>query len=1385
MENEEEIPQQEEEQEQEQDETVEDFEEQLKIKIAKFFETTPYITSRDELDNFLTAIDLIDQWDSEDEKDTLWQYISKHAKDSKIDCECATQGFNDFLHQDEDQGQAEEDAATNTNQKKEEKEVKETLLTRMSRLSKAIGIKSGNKLALNKYKQRAIDQYDFLDSNSLIQFKKIFTVLKPKIINNKIHFDDLKDICAKYKFIKIDINDIWKYLSYCVFTENVNNQENIKELLINDDIMEEVNQFIDQKILNEDIEYDSDNLEEEDEENADIKENLEEATMNLMEKIINQANNINDNSIVLNEIKKEIKNLNRNEGENNKELINEKIAQIDEYITKSQKDIKMNINKMETLKGNLLRINDKIKLLNDDYKNLYEKYNNNQQYDLDEETDRIVDENIMLTEETKKKQQEIENLLEEIKVMKKDYQNIIMQYEDSMREKNELNQEISELKMNNYKLKGDYEKLLNDIVNKMDQEKKNKKNNKNDNIDDSKPYEEQIREIKSINNSKIDEGEKISRKKGIFNTMSNERLTNYILEIERINQTLSKQKNTHEKKIHELTQKNVDLNNSIKQVKDRNIDLEGEAKKLQKKIDDLKSEVKNNEIFRPSIAMGGSTRISRLSKLNNVGINAQKFKVSNGGGGIPGKKTVEKFKLKDKNINQKILKTPTLKKFENISMDLYGVPEIEGEEEDQDNKKGDNINNKDNNNKDNKNLNKNNNFEINSNSVFGVGNKSKNNNQFGIGGFGQMKFGDKTNSKNAFGINSNNDINIPGNTTKSSLEFESKPSGVLFDGTNTNDINLSQQQGIEINLGQNSNGINTGTSGEIVISNINDINLSSGNNINLGDISSSVIQFDIKNNNNIINDNSQKNTNTFETINNNNMFISNNNKNDDNNKNNNNTNNNKDNINNDNNDDIPVLKIDNLMGEMIQDENKDKNKNNKNNEIKNENSININNDINNEIKKEYDNNDNNINNKLERDRINSVIVNEKKEPQNDNLENIIITGIQKEGFNIDNSSMKGSLTSTNSNNININGEINKKNQKNEVKPSKKIEKEISLDKSTNNFSLSKSQNKNEIKVNNNIEEEDDKDDKSDIFSSINLSDTLNKPIQYNRLSKVELDELRNNNYDYYSLFQEDYMQRRLKEQNDKCHEFNIYSDLIFLLTDKKHLSKRYIVITPSRLYLIDPKDVKFTHIIKKEDILSFQISNKNINILMFQIKDGDNILIETLRRMDLLNYLREIYRTNKNLIKIKYEDKFDIKVKGKTTTVLVKDKIFSNLSNFDGAQKIGYLFVYYGTYIVPIFKEKFFILTSIGLIMFDEPSSPPSKLYPIIGSSIQKIEGTKYNRENCFQVTLLSDKVKIFATRKKRERDSWLKEFEKINKEFQNKMKQLDTINKKIIEGKK
>jgi hypothetical protein len=312
-----------------------------------------------------------------------------------------------------------------------------------------------------------------------------------------------------------------------------------------------------------------------------------------------------------------------------------------------------------------------------------------------------------------------------------------------------------------------------------------------------------------------------------------------------------------------------------------------------------------------------------------------------------------------------------------------------------------------------------------------------------------------------------------------------------------------------------------------------------------------VISFDIQNNNNII----TNNRNNFETTN-NNIFIKK--------EENNNTNNNKtqaqsglffdskpQNVSLDlkkmesSSENIPTLKIDSLMGEMIIDENEinnkgesnEKNSNSNNNikinKIQNENNINITNSINNVA----NNNNNNDNKQLERDRINTVIINETNPGQSQNLENVIITGIQKEGFNIDNSSMKQSLSSINSNNINIAGENNKGNNNinNIDNQSNKKESQIILDKSneneiilsnsinnknTNNLSESKS-NFNSINSNN-----DSNDSKSDLFPSINLLESSGKPIQYSRLSKVELDELRNNNYDYYSLFQDEYIQRK-------------------------------------------------------------------------------------------------------------------------------------------------------------------------------------------------------------------------------------------------------------------
>jgi hypothetical protein len=339
--------------EQEEEKTLAEIQEELNTKVKKFFETTSYITSRDDFDKFLSETDLLEIWNSEAEKETLWQYISKYMKNSKIDCEGALNGLNDFMNQDEeDQSGNSEEQNTSSIQKKEEKEIKETLLTRLSRVSNRVTKeKSGNKLALNRYKQRAIDQYDCLDNDSFIQFKKIFTLLKYKLNKGKLLYNDLQEICNRYKFITTDINDIWNYLSYCVCIDNLKNLSGKTELIINKEIMEEVNAFIDQKLINEDIEVDSDNMEDGEEGGDDeIKDDLEEITLNLIDKIISEAININDNNLVLNEIKKEINTINKGDSDNIKGLINGKIKQIDDFIKKSQKENELNINKMESLR---------------------------------------------------------------------------------------------------------------------------------------------------------------------------------------------------------------------------------------------------------------------------------------------------------------------------------------------------------------------------------------------------------------------------------------------------------------------------------------------------------------------------------------------------------------------------------------------------------------------------------------------------------------------------------------------------------------------------------------------------------------------------------------------------------------------------------------------------------------------------------------------------------------------------------------------------------------------------------------------------------------------------------------------------------------------------
>ena len=258
----------------------------------------------------------------------------------------------------------------------------------------------------------------------------------------------------------------------------------------------------------------------------------------------------------------------------------------------------------------------------------------------------------------------------------------------------------------------------------------------------------------------------------------------------------------------------------------------------------------------------------------------------------------------------------------------------------------------------------------------------------------------------------------------------------------------------------------------------------------------------------------------------------------------------------------------------------------------------------------------------------------------------------------------------------------------------------------------------------------------------------------------------------------------MNELKDNANESSIYSDQIFLLTNGKKLEKRLILLTPSHIYIIEPKEPQFILIMEKAQLEKIAISNLNLNILMFIRHKAESIIILTLRRMDLLNYIKQFYYKSEKPIRFIYEDSFKIRVKGKETLLTVKDKIFTTLSNFDGAIKIGYL-LKQSHFILKTFNERLVVLTSIGLIIFNDPMKPPERLYPIIGSKIVKVIGNKYKRPNCFEILTPNGETKVFAAYKERDLKSWLEEFDRVKKDFANKMKQLDTVNKKeFIENK-
>ena len=1329
-------------------------ESEVNTKIDNYFSgNNNELLSYENLDDFLKEIGLYDLWNSEEEKDELWQALMKYSANDKVDAEGAKKGLHDLLNKEDDDNNNQED---NDNEIKENKEG--NLLTRISRLTKTDG--TMNKLVLNKYKQKAYDEYDSLDNQTLIQFKKIFKLLNiDEEGKNIISVQTIEKIVEKNKFIKLDKNEIIKYINFLSCDDKP--LEEINTITINNTIYSEIDALLQEKLMDEDL----DNYEEDEDDEGEKGED----PLDILDEIQRKIESNKDNSLALKEMKNTLVQENKNfsdtvikiiqetNEENQNENINiieemgveakEKIDKFDEYILNMTKEQQSTIKKLHSLKKSIVHFNNEMSILKEDYKAIYEKYNNNQDIEADEQMERLLDENMTLNQEINSKKDEISQLLNERAEKDNEINSLYLKIEEGQKLENDLKKQITELKIAAAKSKEEYDNLMDNVMSKMEEKEKEEKMERNRikemlekqlKTEGDKDNSENIKALNEIDNMNISLTDKLMKKKQILSQLSHEQLMEYTLKLERLNINIKSDKNKKEQKIKELEEKLNKLNQEItgnkKEIGSKNIEI----KRLQKTITDLKKEVKANEIYRPSIAMNTQMRVSRISKLNTIGINALKFKdlkaeneVKNSNDysknvsfNIDGKKQFQtSSKLKDKFTNEKKQNNFSP---QNIMNTMYGDDKID-EDAEQDDKDD----------------------------------------------------ADETKEKKEFEISKNAEENIEGEKNNN---FTPTQNGIEFNVQS--DININQE------------------GGEIVVDNINDINLG-GNEQGLFDIKEEENANEIEEQK----DNTQKNPlNSFfdskpdsKEI---NLQITSDKK--------------EENINNI-----------NIEGERERETIQVKNNNQMAfggledmifREMENNDEEEEEDDINklqlgrvSEFKTEFKN-ELQISNKYGMD------FDGKKRKKSSHENNIkssgdIMQGISSKALlekvanstenNEEQKNNKLDINSSNQINLQMSNEKkndfqinNEINDKIEDEPKKEEKKQIFEISNSNNINVENKEDKNIIiKNNQNMPSNKNSIEISSQGSTpmplsnksnnnkIIFEHTSNNNIQINERNsqkiknEKERQQIENNNYDYYSLFHESSVKLKLREKNDNANERNIYSDQIYLLTEKKKLEKRLILLTPSYIYIIEPKEMRFEIIFEKTELEKLAISNLNLSILILVRYKADNIILLTLRRMDLLKFIKEQYIQSKKPIRITYEDTFKIRIKGKIQELSVKDKIFSTLSNLDGAIKIGYL-QKMNQLIFKTFNEKLVALTSIGLIVFNDPHKPPERLYPIIGSKITKAIATKYKRQNCFEILTPSGETKVFSAYKERDLNSWIEEFEKVKKDFRDKMRKLDTVNK-------
>ena len=325
--------------------------------------------------------------------------------------------------------------------------------------------------------------------------------------------------------------------------------------------------------------------------------------------------------------------------------------------------------------------------------------------------------------------------------------------------------------------------------------------------------------------------------------------------------------------------------------------------------------------------------------------------------------------------------------------------------------------------------------------------------------------------------------------------------------------------------------------------------------------------------------------------------------------------------------------------------------------------------------------------------------------------------------------------------------------------------------SNENLNINDEITKNNEYENNNINNKESLSQSNKILNNIPIYVDKSLSIQeMNDIFKKNYENKMNIKYfDYLHFYNNEKIKEILLKIGDQ-YEFNeIFSDIVYLLDEFEQIYKYILFITKKCIYLIESGTyiIKYTFVLNI--LLRFTISNNNCNIIVFHFNKGNDLVIMTLRRPELIYYFLKMKenQNDKPEIKFKYADEFNVKKDGRYYTQKIKSSMNSVAFNFQTAIKLGYLTKINEGYIFNQFHEKLVVLTDFGLFYFDNPTVSPKKLIPIIGSEIIPIESKFNEKKYVFEIRTLNKNKIVFGTDDKEEYEDWISMFNEVKAKYE------------------